>query len=311
MRTFKIVTRKSRMARLQAERVAKHLATVMVGAQFSIMEVLSDGCYERFPGDLSKLDIPGGGKGAFTRAIDQVVQKGDADIAIHCIKDIPGDVPFADNLTLALIMPREDLRDAVVCRKGVAFESLKPGAMVGTSSVRRAAQIKMAFPYLSIIPFRGNVDTRIKKLDEGEVDALVLARAGLVRLGLEERISVVFEPDMMMPAVGQGAYGATCRSDDPEILALLQKATHAETAMCIAAEREMLRVLQGTCHTPIGGYCEITKGGNLRMLAAVSSVDGHKVLRARHKMPAADPVALGRAVAEDLLAQGAHELMRA
>lgn len=304
-RTFRIATRRSKMALAQTNRVITLLKAVAPQHEFVIHEVVSDGCYERFKGDLQQI----GGKGAFVKALELDMLEGRADMAMHSMKDVPGDVDLPQGLEIPCTLQRDDLRDAVVCRVGESLVSLKPGAKIGTSSVRRAAQLHMNFPHLDIVPIRGNADTRVAKVDSGEVDAAVLAASGLRRIGLEGRICEVFEPDVMLPAIGQGVVCVECRSDDPETKVLLEKISHPDTFACIAAERAMLKVLQGGCHTPIAGYCEVTANRNLRLIAMVSSLDGKTVLRARAKMPYADAQALGEAVAKDLLDQGAAALL--
>ncbi len=304
-RTFRIATRKSKMAMAQTNRIIGLLKAVAPEHDVVAHEVVSDGCYERFKGDLQTI----GGKGAFVKALEQALLAGDADMAMHSLKDVPGDVPLPDGLCLPCVLARDDLRDAAVCREGESLVALKPGAKIGTSSVRRAAQLKMNFPHLEIVPLRGNADTRVGKVDNGEVDAAILALAGLRRIGLEHRVCDVFEPDVMLPAIGQGVVCVEARQDDPELLALLAKINHAETMACITAERAMLMTLQGNCHTPIAGYCEVTANRNLRLIAMVASLDGTHVLRARDKYPFEDAQALGEAVAADLLAQGAARLL--
>lgn len=304
-RTFKIATRKSKMAMVQTQRIIGLLQAVAPEHSFEPFEVVSDGCYERFKGDLQTI----GGKGAFVKALEYAMLDGQADMAMHSLKDVPGDVDLPDGLCIPCALPREDLRDAAVCRKGESLVSLKPGAKIGTSSVRRAAQLHANFPHLEIVPLRGNADTRVAKVDGGEVDAAILAVSGLKRIGLEGRISEVFEPDVMLPAIGQGVVCVETRSDDAEALALLQKINHADTFTCISAERAMLKVLQGGCYTPIAGYCEVTANRNLRLIAMVSSLDGKEVLRAREKMPYDSAIALGEAVAADLMKQGAGRLL--
>lgn len=305
-RTFRIATRRSKMALAQTNRVIDLLKAVAPEHEYLLHEVVSDGDYEKYKGDLKKI----GGKGAFVKALEIDLLNGKADMAMHSMKDVPGDVDLPEGLTIPCMLARDDIRDAVVCRVGESFVGLKPGAKVGTSSVRRAAQLRMAFPHLEIVPLRGNADTRVGKVDSGEVDAAVLANAGLARIGLSHRVSEVFEPDMMMPAIGQGAVGVECRSDDAEAVALLQKISDPETFACVSAERAMLRVLQGSCHTPIAGYCVVTANRNLRLLALVSSPDGTEVLRAREKMPYDQTRDLGEAVARDLLEQGAARLLQ-
>ena len=304
-RTFRIATRKSKMAMVQTHRIIGLLKAVAPEHDFEPFEVVSDGCYERFKGDLQTI----GGKGAFVKALEHALLAGEADMAMHSLKDVPGDVDLPEGLVIPCMLAREDLRDAAVCRVGESLVSLKPGSKVGTSSVRRAAQLQMNFPHLEIVPIRGNADTRVAKVDSGEVDAAILALSGLRRIGLESRVCDVFEPDVMLPAIGQGVVCVETRSDDAESMRLLNLINHADTFACIAAERALLMKLQGGCHTPIAGYCEITANRNLRLIAMVSSLDGQTVLRARNKMPYADAVALGEAVAADLLEQGAAKLL--
>lgn len=304
-RTFRIASRRSKMALVQTNRIITLLKAVAPQHEYVIHEVVSDGCYERFKGDLQQI----GGKGAFVKALEVELLEGRADMAMHSLKDVPGDVDLPDGLEIPCTLQRDDLRDAVVCRAGESLVGLKPGAKVGTSSVRRAAQLRMNFPHLEIVPLRGNADTRVGKVDSGEVDAAILAASGLRRIGLEGRICEVFEPDVMLPAIGQGVVCVECRSDDAEVKELLAKISHPDTFACTTAERALLKVLQGSCHTPIAGYCEVTVNRNLRLIAMVSSLDGKTVLRAREKMPYDQARQLGEAVAASLLEQGASALL--
>lgn len=304
-RTIRIATRKSRMAQTQSRMIGDAIVKAFPDYSYELVLVVSTGDKSQaWHGDLSK----DGGKGAFTKEIEEAVLSGHADIAMHCMKDVPTDIEHPD-LIFPAMLPRGDKRDVAVCRKGQAFEALKAGAKVGTSSVRRKAQLRKLFPYLEVLHFRGNADSRIEKLDNGEVDALMLSKAGVDVLGLQDRISTVFEPDLIMPCAQQGAVGAQCHKDNQEVIKILEVISHAETMTCITAERAMLKTLQGNCFSPIAGYCEVTKGGNLRMLALVSSLDGSQVIRSRVKLEGQDPVALGEAVAQDLLDQGAAELI--
>ncbi|MFZ2586744.1 MAG: hydroxymethylbilane synthase [Alphaproteobacteria bacterium] len=306
-RTFRIASRRSKMALAQTNRIIAELKKVAPEHEYVIHEVVTDGDYEKFKGDLKTV----GGKGAFVKALEVDLLNGKADMAMHSMKDVPGDIPLPEGLCIPAMLARDDLRDAVICRAGETFVGLKAGARIGTSSVRRGAQLKMAFPHLTIVPLRGNADTRVAKVDAGDVDAAILAVAGLKRIGLEHRISEVFEPDMMLPCVGQGVVGVECRENDADVRTLLGKINHVDTFTCITAERAMLRVLQGNCHTPIGGYCEITANRNLRLIGMVCSLDGKDVLRGRNKMPFDKPDDVGKAVAEELLAQGAKRLLEA
>jgi len=302
-RTFRIATRRSKMALVQTNLIIKLLRAAAPQHEYVIHEVTSEG--DKFMGDLKTI----GGKGAFVKALEIEILEGRADMAMHSLKDVPGDVDLPDGLQIECMLERQDLRDAVVCREGVSFVGLKAGSKVGTSSVRRAAQLKMNFPHLDVVPLRGNADTRVGKVDSGEVDAAILAASGLRRIGLEQRICEVFEPDVMLPSVGQGVVCVESRTDDHELTALLKLINHADTYACMQAERAMLKALQGGCHTPIAAYCVVTANQNLRLIAMVSSLDGAEVLRARAKMPYADAVALGKAVAKDLLDQGADRLL--
>lgn len=305
--TIRIATRKSRLAMVQTNMVAERLKAAVPGVKIEVVPVVSDGCYEKFKGEIATL----GGKGAFVKALQQHLLENKADIAVHSMKDVPTDEQQPAGLTFGAVLERGDIRDAVICRTGEDFSALKQGAKVGTSSVRRGAQLKQAFPYFEIVPIRGNVDTRLQKLDDKEVDAVMLARIGLQRLGLEKRIDTVFEPDMLCPAAGQGTIGIECRADDEKLLANLKLINHADTMTCLSAERRMLELLQGNCHTPIGGYCEVTQGGNLRMIACVAALDGSRVVWSRQKAGYNEAVQLGETVAQELLEQGAASLMQA
>lgn len=305
-RTFRIATRRSKMALAQTHAIIDALKAKAPQHAYELVEIVSDGCYDRFKGDLKQL----GGKGAFTRALDVAILNGEADMAMHSMKDVPTDEDLAKGLVIGAAMPRGDIRDVAVCRQGESFVGLKAGAKVGTSSIRRAAQIKAHFPHLTIVPLRGNADTRIGKVDSKEVDAAILAKAGLERIGLEGRISEVFEPDMMMPSCAQGIVGVTCRADDEDLKALLKDINCEDSYTCLMAERAMLIDLGGNCHTPVGGYCEITKNRNLRLIALVASADGSTVIRGRAKMGFDEGVALGRDVAKQLLDQGAEKIIK-
>ena len=301
----RIITRKSKLALAQVEMVIQAIKKVHPDFEYEIIEVLSEGCYERFQGKIEDL----GGKGAFVKDLEQAILDNNADFAVHSMKDVPTDQDIPEGLIFPAVLERGDMRDVAVCRAGESFVGLKEGSKVGTSSVRRSAQIKAAFPHLELVPLRGNVPTRIEKVNNGEVDAAILAKAGLDRLGLTDLIAEVFEPDMMLPAVGQGIVGVECRNQDQDLIALLEKVNHQDTFTCITAERAMLQGLGGNCHTPIGGYCEVTKGGNLRMIAHVTSLDGDKLVRAREKMDYNNPQALGEKIAEELIKQGADKLI--
>tara|TARA_R110000868_G_scaffold218576_1_gene468972 strand:+ start:116801 stop:117730 length:930 start_codon:yes stop_codon:yes gene_type:complete len=300
-RTLRIGTRRSRLALIQTEMVRKAIEKVAPDISFEIIEYTTTG--DKFLGDLSKV----GGKGVFVKEIEDAMLKGEIDIAMHSMKDMPNHLP--EGLVVAGVLPRDDIRDAAICKDGVAFEALAAGSKIGTSSLRRSSQLNRNFPHLTVVPLRGNLDTRLNKLKQGEVDAIILAKAGLDRMAWNDKISLVFEPDMMLPAVGQGAVGIECKASDTELLDIIKMVNCEKTFTCVTAEREMSLLLGGNCQTPIAGFCEVTKGHNLRFIAHVTSPDGSKIVRAREKMPYDEPKALGRKIAEDLLSQGAQTLI--
>lgn len=304
-RTFKIVTRKSKLALAQVELVVQQIKQAKPDFEYEIIEVLSQGCYDRFKGDLSTI----GGKGVFVKDLEKALLAGEADFAVHSMKDVPTDEELPKGLEIPAVLERADIRDVIICREGESFVGLQEGAVIGTSSIRRSSQLHSGFPHLKTEPIRGNVDTRLLKLKEGEVDAVMLAKAGLDRLDMTDRITEVMEPDMIMPACTQGIVGIECRSDDDEVKEVLKLINHEPTMTCMRAERAMLEKLGGNCHTPIGGYCEITKGGSLRLLALVAALDGSKIVRSRVKMPMDNPEAVGHAAAKELLDQGAADLI--
>ena len=304
-RKFKIVTRKSKLALIQVNLVIDALKAKNPDFECEIIEVLSQGCYDRFKGDIKEL----GGKGVFVKDLEKALLAEEADFAVHSMKDVPTDEDMPAGLEIPSVLKRADIRDVIVCREGDSLVSLKEGSVIGTSSVRRSSQVYANFPHLKTAPIRGNVDTRLQKLKNGEVDAIMLAKAGMDRLGLTDRITEVMEPDMIVPACSQGIVGIQCRSSDSETKALLESINHKETFICLEAERAMLEKLGGDCNTPVGGHCEITKGGNLRLLAMVAAPDGSKIVRSRIKMSINNPIAVGHAAADELLEQGAMDLI--
>jgi hydroxymethylbilane synthase len=307
-RTFRIATRRSKMALFQTHKVIAALRRAAPEYDYAVHEVVADGDYDRFKGDLSMLNVPGGGKGAFVKALERELLEGRADMAMHSMKDVPGDIPLPEGLVIPAMLAREDVRDAVVCRVGQSLASLLAGAKIGTSSVRRGAQLRRGFPQFTIVPLRGNADTRVAKVDNGEVDAAILSYAGLGRIGLQGRVTDVLEPDLMLPAVGQGAVGIECRGDDAEAMAALGLINHAETFLCVGCERVLLGSLHGNCHTPIGGIAR-RLDGRLVLEALVASRDGRTVLHAAAQGDAAEAAALAGKVADELLAKGAAKLL--
>lgn len=302
-KTYKIGTRGSKMALAQTKLVIEQLKASFPEHDYEAVVIKTTG--DKFMGDLKTI----GGKGLFVKEIEQALLDGIIDMAMHSMKDIPGDIDMPEGLIIPSMLERCDIRDVAVCRKGETFIGLKEGSKIGTSAPRRVAALNNAFPYLEIVPIRGAADTRVSKLDLGEVDALIMSKAGLERISFEQRISEVFEPDMLCPAIAQGVVGIQCREKDSDIVSLLETINHKDTFICVTTERILLKKLQGNCHTPIAGFCEVTKGRNLRFIALVSSPDGQTVIRAREKMPFEDYEKLGLAVAESLISQGAKNII--
>jgi hydroxymethylbilane synthase len=298
----RIATRKSPLALWQAHYVADRLRALHPGLQTELLQMTTQG--DRI------LDAPlakVGGKGLFVKELEQAMLEGRADIAVHSMKDVPMELPHG--LTLAVICEREDPRDAFVSNRYNSLAELPAGAIVGTSSLRRASQLRARRPDLVIRDCRGNVQTRLGKLDSGEFDAIMLASAGLKRLGLEARIAAFLSTADSLPAVGQGAVGIECRLHDPVTRKLIAPLNHAATSLRVRAERAMNHRLQGGCQVPIAGYAEIS-GEELQLNALVAGIDGRIVLRASQRGLAVEPEKLGIAVADNLLAQGADRILR-
>jgi porphobilinogen deaminase len=252
-----------------------------------------------------------GGKGVFTKELEEALLDGRIDLAVHSLKDLPTILP--DKLAIAAITKREDARDALVLPAQTeagthSLSTLASGAVVGTSSPRRLAQLRHLRPDLVIKDLRGNVDTRLRKLDAGEYDAVILASAGLRRLGLQERISAALEPEEMLPAVGQGALGIETRADDLETIALVAGLEHAETRAACTAERSLLRELGGGCQLPIAGHA-IVNGESLRLDGLVTSVNGERLIRETIESTLADAIQAGKTLAQKLLDKGAASLI--
>ncbi|MFZ5723605.1 MAG: hydroxymethylbilane synthase [Pseudomonadota bacterium] len=300
--TLRIATRKSPLALWQANDVAERLRARHPGLQTELLLLTTQG--DRI------LDAPlakVGGKGLFVKELEQALLDGRADIAVHSMKDVPMELPAG--LVLPVICEREDPRDALVSPRFRSVDQLPHGAVVGTSSLRRAAQLRARRPDLVIRDCRGNVQTRLAKLDAGEYDAILLASAGLRRLGLEARIAALLPVEDSLPACGQGAVGIECRAADPRIQALIASLDDTPTAARVRAERALNRRLSGGCQVPIAGYAEFVAADTLRLRALVAGVDGRAVLRTERHGAAHDPEALGIAAAEDLLARGAGRLL--
>lgn len=300
--SLRIATRKSPLAMWQAEHVAKLLRQAHPGLQVELIGMSTQGD-KILDTPLAKI----GGKGLFVKELEQGMLEGRADIAVHSMKDVPVELP--EGLHLAVIMEREDPRDAFVSNRYGRLEELPEGSVVGTSSLRRQCQLADRRPDLKIAPLRGNVNTRLRKLDEGEFDAIILATAGLKRLGFQQRITSYIESGDSLPAIGQGAIGIECRSDDERVNTLIQPLHDPETACCVLAERAMNHRLMGGCQVPIAGFAVLSHG-KLFMRGLVGEPDGSRILRAEINGPASEAEALGIAVAEDLLGQGADQVLK-
>jgi hydroxymethylbilane synthase len=301
--SIRIATRKSPLAMWQAEHVAAALCRVHPGLGVEILGMTTRGD-KILDAPLAKV----GGKGLFVKELEQGLLAGTADIAVHSTKDVPVDLPAG--LHLPVILEREDPRDAFVSNRFERLADLPQGARVGTSSLRRQCQLTARRPDLDIQPLRGNVNSRLAKLDGGEFDAILLAAAGLIRLSFAERIRSRLTIQESLPAIGQGAVSIECREDDARTLTLLAPLHHPDTADCIRAERAMNRRLQGGCQVPIAGHA-LLEGDDLRLRGLVGTPDGSRVLIAEHRAGRDRAEALGTQVAEDLLAQGAGDILRA
>ena len=301
--TIRIATRKSPLAMWQAEHVAAALRRAHPGLAVEILGMTTRGD-KILDAPLAKV----GGKGLFVKELEQGLLAGTADIAVHSTKDVPVELPAG--LHLPVILEREDPRDAFVSNRFERLADLPPGARVGTSSLRRQCQLTARRPDLEIQPLRGNVNSRLAKLDGGEFDAILLAAAGLIRLGFAARIRSRLTIEESLPAIGQGAVSIECRENDALTLELLAPLHHPDTADCIRAERAMNRRLQGGCQVPIAGHA-LLEGNDLRLRGLVGTPDGSRVLIAEHCLPRDQAEALGSRVAEDLLAQGAGDILRA
>ena len=247
-----------------------------------------------------------GGKGLFVKELELALLEERADIAVHSMKDVP--MSFPEGLGLAVICEREDPRDAFVSNRYASLAELPEGAIVGTSSLRRQCQLMAAYPHLTVKSLRGNVGTRLSKLDNGEYDAIILASAGLIRLGMPERIKSFISVEDSLPAAGQGAVGIETRVNDTRVLNYLAKLNHNPTAWCVMAERAMNTRLQGGCQVPIGGFATLN-GEELELNALVGSLDGSTIIRASGKAHQRDAEQLGIRIAEQLLAQGADKIL--
>ncbi|HUX62651.1 MAG TPA: hydroxymethylbilane synthase [Sulfuricella sp.] len=296
-----IATRESALAMWQAHHIRQQLQALYPQIEIKILGMTTTGD-QILDKTLSKI----GGKGLFVKELEQAMQEGRADIAVHSLKDVPMVMP--EGFILAAIGEREDPRDAFVSNQFKKLEELPPGSVVGTSSLRRQCQIQARFPALKIESLRGNVQTRLRKLDEGQYAAIILAAAGLKRLGLGERITSLLPTEQSLPAVGQGAIGIECRAGRDDLVALLAPLNHPDTAACVTAERAMSRALAGSCQVPLGGFAEISDGV-LRLRGFVSSVDGVRVVRSEVSGKPEEAEQIGKELAQRLIGMGADKIL--
>jgi len=301
-RKIVIATRGSMLALWQAEWIKSQLLEIDPELEIELNKIKTTGD--------KIVDVPlaqVGGKGLFVKEIEEAMLRGEADLAVHSMKDVPTDLP--EGLHLASITKREDPRDALIAAKDInSFADLPKYANVGTSSLRRICQLLNRRPDLKITQLRGNVDTRLKKLDEGQFDAVILAAAGVNRLGRADRITEILSPEISLPAIGQGAVGIECRVDDAFINGLLKKLDHQETSICVRAERAFLKKLEGGCQVPIAAYAQLIDG-KIVMEGLVGSVDGKTLIRDKIKGKPEEAESLGTELAEKLLAAGAKEIL--
>ncbi|MCL6245881.1 MULTISPECIES: hydroxymethylbilane synthase [Acinetobacter] len=303
MNILKIATRQSPLALWQAEHIRARLEALHANLKVELVTFVTQGD-KILDTPLAKI----GGKGLFVKELEAALLDGRADLAVHSMKDVPMALP--EGLSLAVICEREDPLDAFVSNTYNSFDELPQGAKVGTSSLRRKCQILKQRPDLEIIDLRGNVGTRLSKLDAGNYDAIILASAGLKRLGLAERIRHTLEPVVSLPAVGQGALGLECRSQDQTVLDLILPLMHTETNACVRAERAFNAYLEGGCQVPIAGYATL-ENGQIHLEGRVGSVDGQTLLKAQQVGLPEQAEQLGVKLAQDLLAQGAGEILKA
>tara|TARA_Y100000588_G_scaffold282255_1_gene299381 strand:- start:5186 stop:6043 length:858 start_codon:yes stop_codon:yes gene_type:complete len=248
-----------------------------------------------------------GGKGLFIKELEQALYEGRADLAVHSMKDVPVEIP--KDFNIGAILKRADPRDAVVTNTGVPFSELNLTATIGTSSLRRKSQLLAMQKHLVISDLRGNVTTRLRKLRDGEFDAIILAAAGLQRLGFSDLISTLFDPEQIIPAIGQGAIGIECRVDDFRTQALIQPLHDRTSGFCVAAERAMSAILEGGCDIPVAGYAIVTQAGEMRLTGMIASLDGSRVVRDEITGAPENGNELGRQLGENLLAAGAAAIL--
>ncbi|MBF0463453.1 MAG: hydroxymethylbilane synthase [Nitrospirae bacterium] len=297
-----IGTRGSKLALWQANWVKSEIERVQPGVKIELKTIKTTGD--------KILDVPlskVGGKGLFVKEIEEALLGNECDLAVHSMKDVP--VDFPEGLHLAAILKREAPEDALISRSGLKFMELPHGAKIGTSSLRRACQLLNLRPDIEIHQLRGNLDTRVRKLDEGQFDAIIVACAGLNRLGLSARITEKLAPSVCLPAIGQGAVGIECRTNDSVVNPIADLLNHKETELCVSAERALLRKLQGGCQVPIAAHATLYENELLRLYALVGSVTGDRIIRGVREGRTVDAEAIGVSLANELLKKGAKEIL--
>jgi hydroxymethylbilane synthase len=298
---LRIATRGSPLARWQADYVADLLRRSIQGLEVEMIPITTTGDVQ-LETSLAKI----GGKGLFIKELETAMAENRADLAVHSMKDVPWRLP--DGFTIASVLQRADPGDALVSAGSVDLEELRDRARVGTSSLRRQAQVRHLRPDLQVHSVRGNVETRIKKLDDGEFDAVVLAAAGLKRLGLGKRISARLSFEQCLPAIGQGAIGIECRSDNEELVTALKEVEHNGTRRCLDAERALAKALDASCESPIAAHGEV-RDGELLLRGLVASPDGSEIVRGRRRGRLTDAEWLGQDLAKELLEQGGRDIL--
>jgi hydroxymethylbilane synthase len=302
MSVLRIATRQSKLALWQAEHVADLLRAAHTGLQVELVKIVTQG--DRIL-DRPLADI--GGKGLFIKELEVALAEQRADIAVHSMKDVPSDLP--PGMALAAMLPRADARDAFISKHFTSLDALPNGARIGTSSLRRQCQLRQLRRDIEIVPLRGNVDTRLRKLDAEEFDAIILASAGLIRLGLGNQITQLLPIDQSLPAVGQGIIGIECRADDTQSMDRVRVLDNAAAQICITAERAFAQRLEGSCQSPIGGYAELA-GPQIKLQGLIASIDGTQVFRDSIVGAHKDAAALGRGLADRMLFAGADKLLK-
>ena len=298
---LRIATRKSRLALWQAEHVAARLrqAHPVLSVELLPMSTKGDRVLDR---SLAKI----GGKGLFIKELERAMEAGDADIAVHSMKDVPAELPAG--MRIAATLERAEPWDAFVSNAHNSLDALPSGARLGTSSLRRQCQLKRRRPDLEVVPLRGNLDTRLRRLDDGQLDAIILAAAGLTRLGLAERVRQVLDPELCLPAVGQGVLGIECRDGDASIMDILEPLNHESTARLIAAERAFSQRLGGSCQSPIAAFAQ-RNADQLHLKGLVGEPDGSRIWDGQRVGDVGEGERLGRELAEELLGEGVAELL--